>query len=374
MVYTVIALNLWIVFPSSLLLCFLAASCAALLHRRVLQRRRAQALLIQSEDGIAYEEFLPVGGIPQWISVRGENRENPVLLVIHGGPGASCSIFTPVIRSWERYFTVIQWDQRGSGKTLRRNGPKETGDLSFERLCRDGLELAELLRRRLRKEKIVLLACSLGSTFGLQMVRRRPELFSAYIGTDQNVGMIRHHADNYASVIDRLRALRLHRGASALSAIGANPSPWTAEDFDTVARWTMRSDPESYPSIINLLKSSIWYSPSHTLRDIRAFVQGMKLSRERLMPDIRIYDAWQCGTRFELPFFVFQGERDVITPYTSAKDFFDSVIAPVKQWVTIRDAGHFAAFLEPRQFLHALLTHVRPLAIAREEGKSHLVG
>ncbi len=361
MSYTIIKIGVWAIWPALLAALILAAIVAVLLERRVMQKRAARGLRIQGKTGLAYQEFVEIGGIPQWICVRGEDRQNPALLIVHGGPGASCSIFTPRIRSWERHFTVVQWDQRGSGKTLGRTGRKGTGDLNAEIVIRDGIELAEFLRRRLEKDKLALLACSLGSTFGLEMVQRRPELFAAYIGTDQNVGMIRFHAENFRATIERLRALGLTRRATALCRIGADPARWTAADFETVARWTMKSDPETNALIMKLLKSSIWHSPAHTLWDIATFVRGMNFSREQLMPDVRIYDAWRRGTRFELPFFIFQGERDVLTPYGAARAFFEDVVAPVKHMVSISGVGHFAAFLEPEQFLQALMKHVLPL-------------
>jgi pimeloyl-ACP methyl ester carboxylesterase len=101
------------------------------------------------------------------VGIRGEDQENPVVLLIRGGPESSCSIFTPLIRSWESQFTVVQWDHRGSGKTLGRTGQGGTGELTMDRLVRDGIEVAEFVHSRLRKDKVILLACSFGTTFGL---------------------------------------------------------------------------------------------------------------------------------------------------------------------------------------------------------------
>jgi pimeloyl-ACP methyl ester carboxylesterase len=114
---------------------------------------------------------------------------------------------------------------------------------------------------------------------------------------------------------------------------------------------------------MKLLKSAIWFSPGHTLRDIRVFISGMNFSVTKLFPEVPGYDAWQQGTRFEIPFFIFQGENDVLTLPSQAEAYFDDVIAPVKGMTLIRDAGHFAAFTQPEQFLRELLTRVRPLAI-----------
>jgi pimeloyl-ACP methyl ester carboxylesterase len=292
------------------------------------------------------------------------------LLLIHGGPGSSCSIFTPLIRSWESHFTVVQWDQRGGGKTLGRTGQGGTGELTIERLIRDGIEVAEFVRTRLRKNKVILLATSFGTTFGLSMIRRRPDLFCAYVGADQNVGMVRDREANHKAILKRLQAIGLKKGVAALEKIGPDPSRWTAEDFFTTARWTMKSDPRTCERNMKLLKSSLWFSPGHTLRDMKFFISGMNFSIAQLFREVPGYDAWQEGTRFEIPFFIFQGENDVLTRPGLAKAYFDDVVAPVKGMALIRDAGHFAAFTQPEQFLNELVVRVRPLAMNLESSST----
>jgi pimeloyl-ACP methyl ester carboxylesterase len=344
---------LWIVIVTGTAAVLLAAP---LLHRKLRQRKTAASMRIRGARGIVEECFVKIGGIDQWIGIRGEDRANPALLVIHGGPGSPCSIFTPLIQSWEAHFTVIQWDQRGSGKTLRRTGAAGTGELTLDRLTQDGIEVAEFVSSRLGQDRILLLACSFGSIFGPSIVRRRPDLFCAYVGTDQNVGMLRDHEANHHAALERLRANGLKNGVAALEKIGHDPSRWTSQDFITTAKWTMRSDPPTYRRIMQLLKSAIWFSPGHTLRDIHLIVSGMHLSIARLFREVPSFDAWQQGTRFEVPFFIIQGEHDMLTPPKQAKAYFDDVSAPLKRMALIRNAGHFAAFTEPGQFLNELLT------------------
>ena len=353
---------IWIVLASAIGTAA-ALVVSALLHRKLCQRGTAAALRIRCDHGVAEERFVRIGGIDQWIGIRGEDRDNPVLLVIHGGPGAPCSIFTPVIRSWERHFTVVQWDQRGAGKTLGRTGQDGTGELTFERLIRDGIEVAEFVHGHLTRSKVILLGSSLGSLIGLAMVKRRPDLFCAYVGTDQNVGMARGREAAHQATRERLRAIGLNKGVVALEKIGPDPSRWSAKDFTTTAQWTMKSDPHTCDRIMKLLKSAIWFSPGHTLRDIKLFISGMEFSIAQLFPEVPGYDAWQQGTRFEIPFFIFQGENDVLTLPSLAEAYFNEVVAPVKGMTLIRDAGRFAAFTQPEQFLRELLTRVRPLAI-----------
>jgi hypothetical protein len=91
---------------------------SALLYRKYLQHEVSEARAIRSPNGIDSLEAVRIGGIDQWIEVRGQNVNNPILLFIHGGPGiAFISMGSTFQDPWEKYFTVVQWDQRGAGKT-----------------------------------------------------------------------------------------------------------------------------------------------------------------------------------------------------------------------------------------------------------------
>jgi pimeloyl-ACP methyl ester carboxylesterase len=145
-------------------------TAGALACRKVRQRRTARMLRVDTPTAIIEERFIRVGGIEQWISIRGEDRANPVLLVLHGGPGQTYSIFTPLLRAWEKHFTVVQWDRRGVGKTLGRNGKAGSGEMSFARMVDDGIEVTEFLRAHLHKDTVILMGGSMGNIVGLPLV------------------------------------------------------------------------------------------------------------------------------------------------------------------------------------------------------------
>src|SRR5215211_4693995 len=129
-----------------------------LAYRKSHQRKVAQALVINTPNGIVEERFVRVGGVDQWIQIRGEDRGNPVLLVLHGGPGWPNAVFTHPLRPWEQHFTVVQWDHRGAGKTLGRTGKAGSGEMTFDRRVADAIEVTEFIRQYLGKDKVVLLA------------------------------------------------------------------------------------------------------------------------------------------------------------------------------------------------------------------------
>lgn len=151
-------------------------------------RRRNARLLRDAGRAINETGYISAGGIGHFVTIRGASHDNPVLVFLHGGPGATQTVFAAQTPSWEEHVTVVQYDQRGSGKTRHRNGPAADGELSFERLRLDAIDLINALRHKLGVTKVILAASSAGSTFGLQLAASRPDLLHAYVGTDQNVG------------------------------------------------------------------------------------------------------------------------------------------------------------------------------------------
>lgn len=102
-------------------------------YRALRQAQAAERQALHGPNAIEEAGFVRIGGIDQWISIRGEDRRNPVLAVLYGGPGAAFQIIGyDVMRDWEADFTVVQWDQRGAGRAFGRNGAEGVGELSID--------------------------------------------------------------------------------------------------------------------------------------------------------------------------------------------------------------------------------------------------
>ena len=171
----------------SVLVILVVGASSLALYRYLARKKIAESRAIHAPDGIEVLEPVTIGGIQQWIEIRGESVKNPILLFIHGGPG-SASI--PIARGfqgpWEKYFTVVQWDQRGAGKTYSQNSKEvQRATMNMERMQEDTLEVVNYLRRRFQRDKIFVLGHSWGSVLGLQLAHYHPDLLYAYVGVGQ---------------------------------------------------------------------------------------------------------------------------------------------------------------------------------------------
>jgi pimeloyl-ACP methyl ester carboxylesterase len=344
----------------------MALLVTVLLVRRAANRRdNAQDLHIVAPQGIQEGLFVPAGGISQWLSIRGEDRSNPVLLVLHGGPATSYAGLEKLFRAWEGQFTVVQWDRRGVGKTFGRNGAAGSGEMTLARIVADGIEIARFLCQHLRQERIALLGHSMGSMIGISIAARAPELLHAYVGTEQIIDMATNEQLSYRVMLERARELGDARTLKALRRVGPPP-------YSTAMRWgrkqqlAEKTDP-AYGKVASAVPGTMWTSPSYTLKDLLHVFGGMRFCLAKLYPQWMAFDAHALGTQFRVPIFIIEGETDVMTPPELAKSWLEKIEAPHKEFVPIEGASHLAFATAAPQYLAELVRKVRPLAV--EGGK-----
>jgi len=339
---------------------------------RAWRQHEGEALMrIASPNGVDDALFVELGGVPQWDTIRGQDRNNPVLLVLHGGPGSAISGLAPAFVPWERDFTVVQWDQPGAGRTFRAAGRTIAPDLTIESMVADGIELVEWLRARLGKDKIVLLGWSWGTILGVNMAKARPELFAAYVGTGQVVAMEEGEKLAYANVLARARERDAGAANSELVALG--PPPYAGlEEIATQRKWATQF--ETGRSLEAAFVLPQLFAPRTQLADIYDLATATAASGQHFVgADMRgpmtQIDLRKLGDDFALPVFVIQGTADDFTPAELSRAWLDSLSAPQKMFVPIENAGHFALTSHGEEFLRDLREHVRPLAVPQSAVK-----
>ncbi|MGC2810042.1 MAG: alpha/beta hydrolase [Bradyrhizobium sp.] len=345
----------------------IAAVVAGLSFRAYRQQIAAQALLIHSPNGIQEGRFIDVGGIEQWVQIRGEDRNNPVILFVHGGPGVSTIPISSGWQPWEKYFTVVQWDQRGTGRTYGATGSLIAPTMTLERMMQDGVELAEYLRTYLHKDKIILVGHSWGSFLGIHIVKQRPDLFYAYVGTGQVVGRVTFEKQ-FEITIAHLQALAqsANNGAALkeLAPILAQPimNPSNRLVAEKWSNALSLPSPENFKLVGPIPPA---FMPGFSLLDWYNWNSGTTFSAKYLRgPDGPMFqrNLAQLGLEFALPMFFVEGGEDYITPIEPAEQYFESITAPHKEFVKLPGGDHFIPFDRPDEFLSELVARVRPFA------------
>lgn len=285
---------------------------------------------------------MPIGGVEQWVTIKGERCANPVILFLHGGPGNTLSPYADSIYgTWEKEFTLVQWDQRGAGRTYGRNAPPAESTLTIERMTEDGVALAKYLAEHLRKKKIILVGGSWGSILGVHMAKSRPDLFYAYVGVSQIVSYRENQSASY-SVIAMAHAAGDRSTVTALEALG--PPPWENPRNSGILRRATRA----YEAKTSAPAPKAWWvrSPGYDTPQMRtdysegedfSYLQFVGLKGDGMFSKV---DLPGLGRAFEIPVFVIQGSEDLVAVPDVARRYFDGIVAPQMEFVLVPQAGH----------------------------------
>ena len=328
----------------------------------------AQSRRIVSPEGIEELRQVGIGGIKQWISVRGNDRRNPILLYLHGGPGAVEMVEAyGYQRPWEDFFTVVQWDQRGAGKTYASNTQEAMAPgMTIEGMVRDAEEMIGHLRRTYGKQKIFLLGHSWGSVVGATIAHRHPEWLHAYIGAGQIADMRESEAIGYQWALSQARAEGNQKAIEALTALAPYPGPkgqLTIERIGTQREWVMRYGGLAWGRTnFQPFDDARKLSPEYTDEELKAIDKGSLFSLKHLLAPLESV-SFADMTRFECPVFLFNGMHDYSTSHEVAASWFERISAPAKQMFPFENSAHMMMQEQPGRFLMHLVNDIRPLAV-----------
>jgi pimeloyl-ACP methyl ester carboxylesterase len=322
-------------------------------------------------------EGVQLGGVTQWIRVRGADVSNPVLLLMQQGPGL------PIINDARRVehllgleeaFTVVYWDQRGTGLSSRslRKDPNRF-EISVTRMVDDTVTLLELLHDRFGGKTFVA-GFSFGATFAAYAAVRRPELVAALVAAGMDIDMPAAENNAYAFALDAARRRGNRRAIRQLEAIGLPPHT-TVKQFTTRTRWAITfggvATDANVSSLLRAFLLSLVRSPDYSAADIIRTLRGIGASQAALLPQLATTDLVRAMPRLDVPLVMAQGRLDQVAPCAAAQRFYDSLTAPSKQLVWFESSAHTPHLEEPAKF-RELLMSVRATQLAHAGGRKTL--
>lgn len=322
---------------------------------------------ILNPNGVQENFEANIGGVKQWVFVRGQDKDNPIILFVHGGPA---SPMAPVAWIWQRpveeYFTMVQYDQRASGKTYLANDTTTLGPtIHIDTYVNDAIELAEQIRKKYNKKKLILMGHSWGTIVSMKAVLKRPDLFYAYIGVGQNVNTMDNERVSFEFGLKEATRLKNEEAIRELQSIAPYPGdkPLTRERIIIARKW-----PQYYGGLAayrpepQYFYNAPFLSPDYDKKDVAAIDQGNIFSLSRLLDEFLAVDFKNVKT-FPIPVLMFMGRHDYTTPAEPVDAWLKKVKAPYKKAVWFEKSSHLIPLEEPGKFLLTLVQEVRPLAL-----------
>jgi pimeloyl-ACP methyl ester carboxylesterase len=307
-------------------------------------------------------ESVQLGGVTQRIRIRTAGAGHPVLLLMQQGPGLP---MINEVRRFERLlgledaFTVVYWDQRGTGLSARplRNHANGFG-ISAQQMVGDTVALLELLHDRFGG-KTFIAGFSFGATFAAQAAVQRPDLVAALVATGMDIDIPMAETRTYDFVLSTARQRGSRRAIRQLEAIGAPPH-LDVKRFSTRARWAANfggvTSGATFARLLRDLITSLVRSPDYSAADIIRTIRGISASQAALLPQLAGTDLVTTIPRLDIPVVLVQGRLDQVAPGDAAQRWHDSLTAPSKQLVWFGNSAHSPHLEEPAKFRELLLT------------------
>ncbi len=308
---------------------------------------------------LASMEEVEINDTKHFMLLRGANQELPVLLVVHGGLGTPYTALAHTFqREWEQRFVVAHWEQRGSGKLYSQTDPE---GITTSQLLADTRAVAAYLNKRFHR-RVYLLAHSWGTYLGLRTVASHPELFEAYIGVGQTVGILKDDAHSHAWVLAEARRRNDQDALLALEQIGPPPYKDVSEAYETkyglVAKY---GGMLNVPGGMDFMPKAVLCAPEYSLFDALQYIQGMKHYQTHLLENGRD-EIWRLSVedikRVEVPVYFIYGEHDHATPGELLEQYARTLSAPHKEIIKVPGAAHFPFIEKKDEFSRLLFEHV----------------
>lgn len=302
--------------------------------------------------------FVSLGGLDQYVELRGASKSLPILLFLHGGPSIPA---TPMLRFYNgdlgESFIVVSWDQRGCGRSALSDPRPE--DMSFERFVADAHELTLHLQQVYGHEQLFLVGHSWGSIIGMELVRRYPEDYLAYVGIGQVVNTAEGEARSRQELASRARAAHDNVILSALEEIGFTARDGYSDGLEGFLAhrqllWQYGMHDYDHTAMTRAIQASSDYS-----NDIKDWMISAAYAQNALYETVMSVDITR-QTDFEIPIYFFAGRHDFNTPQSLVAEYFKTIKAPLKRLYWFEQSGHSPPWEEPDLF------HERLRELSRE--------
>ena len=309
-------------------------------------------------SSIAEVNYLRLGGVDQWVMIRGESLTNPPLILLHGGPGFSeTHFFRRFNAPLEKRLTVVYWDQRGSGKSFDRK--INPSSMTVEQFIADLDGLVQTVCERVGAEKVVIFGHSWGSALGVLYAARFAEKVAAYVGSGQVGDSAAAESASYAFALAEAERLNNRKALGKLRAIG--PPPYPVSSLFQERFWVNRLQGQATARTALDVGRLFLRGPELSLLDLPNLARGFRFTLNAMLSETSTVDLIKLVPALQMPVFFFLGRRDRWVPPETSVAYFNMLTAPSKMLIWFDGSGHEPFVDEADKFNASMADLVRPV-------------
>ena len=307
---------------------------------------------IEGVNSISVLKPIEINGTKLEVMIRGADKSNPIVIFVHGGPGCS---EIPYVRKYqdllEEHFTIVHYDQRGSGKSFHFF--EDYSNITTDKHVDDLLALTEYVKKEFFQEKVILIGHSFGTYIGLKAASKNPEKYAAYIG----IGQV---SNNTISEMDSLEyTIRQAQQAGNLKDV--DQLEFLRDSIKKGEAHTPRNMVRKYGGAARLINDNMDYfigfltSPEYNLLDVIRYFKGISATQEILLDEEKENDITTIVDSLDIPLYFVMGKDDYMTSTNAAKAYYDTLDAPIKDFVVFEHSAHYPQFEEETLFADWLI-------------------
>ncbi len=295
-----------------------------------------------------------IGSINQALITQDDNKNLPLALILHGGPGEAMAPFVGEFGELEKKFTLCLWEQRGAGLSYSKSIPETS--MTIEQFVSDTIEVINILLNQYNRKKLYLIGFSWGSLIGILTAQKAPHLIHAYLGVGQIVNQLKSEQDAFDIVLERAKKANDAKSIDTLNEVGRPPYP--AEGTMKALMkgrkiFRLYNETPGKKASMSQFFGAIFKCPFYTLNTKLNYFKAM-MGGANLFLEVLTINLHELAPKIEVPVFVINGKYDLQTMPHLAQEYINALDAPVKEFFLFENAGHSAHGDEPDKFMQVL--------------------
>lgn len=294
------------------------------------------SISLSAQTPIDTTEILTIGGIKQFVNIKGKDRAKPLFLFLHGGPGNSVMSYAEKFTyKLQEHFVVVQWDQRESGKTKELNSLSTP--LTVDLFKKDTEALVAILLDQFHQPKLYLAGHSWGTVLGFHMAKVHPELLHAYIAISPMINQL----ESERIILERMKEkARQNSNQQELKELNTIKVPF-----------------ENGAQLYYHRKWLFHYVGAKT-RVTKSYVESWAATWLKVFNEASADNLMTSTPSLECPVFFFLGRNDYQTNAGVAEKYYQQLIAPKKELFWFERSAHSVPSTEPELLQRIIIENI----------------